>query len=230
VAFQVIEMFYVTTPYSKWCKRNGFRIIAASLTLKTVWLFLALPYLWLFDLILAALLTGFVVTTLHRLRERKRRVSDVSIWFWNTGMVLLLFSLMAHAGYLWSSKTEFETTALIAFSLFSLSVILGMMSKIVPFLVWFHLSSSGYIDTPIMSNIIPAQRNKALYILFVFTLLFALGSPFYPLFLSVAGGSFFLLFGLLGVNLIRAVRLYQHTRATGKHFSMSTDSDTASTL
>jgi hypothetical protein len=221
VAFQVVEMFYVTTPYSLWCKRNGFRIIAAALALKILWLFLALPYVWVFDGVLAALLTGFIVTTARRLRERKRRVSDVSIWFWGSGIALLQVSLIAHIIYLWNGNIVVESVALIAFALFALSIILGMMGKIVPFLIWFHLSSQGFMDAPIMSNVIPQNRLKATYWLFVLTALFALVSPLYFEALRIAGVTAAMMFGILLANLFGALKLYRHTMTHGTRFELS---------
>ena len=218
VAFQVVEMFYVTTPYSTWCKRNGFRIIALSLGGKIVWLFLSLPYLWVFDAILAALLSGFVVTTARRLRERKRRVSDVSIWFWGAGIALLESALIFHLSYLYSENQLLESAALMAFSLFALSIILGMMSKIVPFLVWFHLNAQGYMDGPIMSNVIPSARTKTLFFLFLLSSACTFGSLFYLPLLQLAGIGLLALFTLLGANLVYAVRLYRHTLSHGTRF------------
>lgn len=220
VAFQVVEMFYVTTAYGNWYKRNVFRTIALSLILKTLWLFLALPYIWVFDLFLAAVLLGFGVTTVVRLRNRKRRVSDISIEFWYAGMGLLFASLLSHIVYLYTASALYETTALLSFALFSLSIILGMMVKIVPFLVWFHLSSQGYLQTPIMSNIIPAKQNKRLFVLFGISSVLALLSFLTPVLLSLSGIGFFATFALLAYNLIGALRLYRHTKTTSPRMSM----------
>ncbi|MBN2870846.1 MAG: hypothetical protein JXK04_07835 [Campylobacterales bacterium] len=219
VAFQVIEMFYVAPPYSPWCKRNAFRLIAAALTLKIVWLFSPLPYGWVFDGVLAALLLGFAVTTLQRLRGRKRRVSDVSIWFWSAGTALLAIAIAAHTATLAGAADVLEAVALIAFLLFALSVILGMMGKIVPFLVWFHLSSAGYLDAPIMSNIIPQKRAKLLFALFLLTAAALLAGVFIPT-LFAAGGVFAgAMFGVLLYNLAYALKLYRHTLAHGTRFT-----------
>ena len=219
VAFQVVEMFYVTTPYSPWCKRNAFRIIAASLFFKILFLVLGWGYSWVFDLAIAALLSGFVATTLVRLRERKRRVSDVSIWFWSAGMALLVLSLVAYAiSLLYAGAEPF---ALIAFALFALSIILGMMGKIVPFLVWFHLSSAGYMDAPIMSNIIPQSRSKRLFALFLFASANLLGGVWIPLLLSLGGVALGAMFALLLANLLSALKLYRHTLAHGTRFTQA---------
>ncbi|MDD5160898.1 MAG: hypothetical protein PHI47_12660 [Sulfuricurvum sp.] len=220
VAFQVVEMFYVATPYSDWCKHNVFRIIPAALILKTLWLFLALPYVWVFDLLLAALLMGFFTTTVRRLRERKRRVSDVSIWFWSIGMGLLFVSLIAYGGYLWNMEEVILQIAVIAYALFALSIILGMMGKIVPFLVWFHLSSAGYMDAPIMSHVIPLKRSQSLFGLFVLVCGTAVMSVLYPPLFILTGVFSFALFALLGYNLIQALKLYRYTLTHGTRFTL----------
>ncbi|HEX5330737.1 hypothetical protein [Sulfuricurvum sp.] len=218
VAFQVVEMFYVTAPYSTWCKRNAFRIIAVSLFVKIVWLFLSLPFVWIFDLVIGALLFGFIVTTLKRLQQRKRRVSDVSIWFWKTGIVLLGSAVLVHGVFLWSGNSALESMALIAYALFALAIILAMMGKIVPFLVWFHLSSSGYMETPIMSNIIPQTRTRALFWLFLLSASGLLSGVVWSELLVLGALASLGTFLLLLFNLIVALRLYRHTLLHGTRF------------
>ena len=218
IAFQVVEMFYVTTPYSLWCKRNVFRLFAVSLFFKILWLFFVLPFVWIFDLVIGALLIGFIVTTAKRLSQRKRRVSDVSIWFWMVGIILLAVSIATYGVFEWNGYAPLPSIALNAFALFALAIILGMMGKIVPFLVWFHLNSAGYMDTPIMSNIIPQSRSKALFALFGITLLFTLSGIFYPLPLQLGALSGGAMFTLLLLNLIKALKLYRHTLVYGTRF------------
>lgn len=218
VAFQVVEMFYVTTPYSSWCKRNAFNVIAAALIFKTIWLIGGFPFVWMFDLVMGALLVGFVVTTAKRLRERKRRVSDVSILFWGVGIALLTISIIGYALFTYSGYAPLQSMALISFALFALSIILAMMGKIVPFLVWFHLSSSGYMDAPIMSNIIPNARAKGLFWLFGLTAVLALSALFSPEMLRLSALSGAAMFGLLFINLIKALKLYRHTLVHGTRF------------
>lgn len=218
VAFQVVEMFYVSTPYSPWCKRNAFKIIAVSLFLKIIWLFTALPYVWVFDLVIGALLIGFVTTTAKRLKMRKRRVSDVSIWFWSSGIILLSLAVVAHMVTLSYGYPQFQSISLIAFGLFALAVILGMMGKIVPFLVWFHLNSAGYMDTPLMSNIIPQSRAKGVFTLFILTSFTSIVGVFYIEFFALSALIGAAMFTLLLINLIKAYKLYRYTLSHGKRF------------
>lgn len=219
VSFQVIEMFYVTASYSDWCKQNAKRILATSVILKVLWLFLALPFPWIFDAVIGLLLLGFVVTTNKRLRQRKRRVSDVSIWFWFAGLGLLTFAIGTYGSFLLLDYAPLEAMSLLAFGLFALAILLGMMGKIIPFLVWFHLNASGFLETPIMSAILPQKRLKTTFWLFASTALFALGSPLAPSLLSLAGFSSMGMFGVVLFNLIAAARLYHHVLKTGTKFS-----------
>lgn len=218
VAFQVVEMFYVSTPYSPWCKRNAFKVLAVSLFLKIIWLFTALPYVWVFDLVIGALLVGFVTTTAKRLKMRKRRVSDVSIWFWSSGIILLSLAVVAHMVSLSYGYPQFQSISLIAFGLFALAVILGMMGKIVPFLVWFHLNSAGYMDTPLMSNIIPQSRAKGVFTLFILTSFTSIVGVFYIEFFALSALIGAAMFTLLLINLIKAYKLYRYTLSHGKRF------------
>lgn len=222
VAFQVVEMFYVTPSYHPVLKRNVFQTLLLILALKTLMLFSGFPYSWITDIGLALLLAGFAAATLRKLHQRKRRVTDVSIWFWNTAMGLLLLSLSAQIGMSLSDSPLLEGIALIAFALFSLGVILGMMGKIVSFLVWFHLNAAGYMETPIMSNVIPAVRTKALYYLFVCGSTTAVIAPIFPIAMRGAALFFIALFVLLGYNLVRALALYRHVRCHGTRFESPT--------
>lgn len=222
VAFQVVEMFYVTAPYSRWCKRNALMVIAVSLGLKVLWTLSSLPFVWIFDGVIGGLLIGFMVTTMKRLLNRKRRVRDVSIWFWFFGMGLLAVALSAYGIYSLSGIELFQPIALAAFALFALSIILGMIGKIVPFLIWFHLSAAGYMDTPIMSDIITHVRAKYLFLLFVFTALFSLfGMLYHPLF-AVSGFIGLAMFALLFYNIFRALRIFRHTMQYGVRFEFDT--------
>lgn len=218
VAFQVVEMFYVTTPYSLWCKRNAFRLISAALILKIIWLVFTLPFVWMFDLVIGALLAGFIVTTVKRLQQRKRRVSDVSIWFWLFGMLLLSIALSGYTVFEATAYAPMQSVSLIAFAFFALAIILGMIGKIVPFLVWFHLNSAGYMDVPIMSDIIPKSRAKWVFILFVIASSAALGGTFSLELLALGALASCVMFALVLFNLIKALKLYRHVQLNGRRF------------
>lgn len=216
VAFQVVEMFYVTAPYSAWCQHNVGRIIATALVLKALWLVVALPFPWIFDLMMGLLLIGFITTTLKRLVNRKRRVKDVSIWFWRLGIGLLSSALGAYGISVFFSSPVLESVSLISFGLFVLSIMMGMMGKIVPFLVWFHLNAQGFKDTPMMSSILPQKTLTILFALLTITAVVAILSPLTPWLMSVAGVSGMVMFGTLEFALVQAKQRYDYTLNYGE--------------
>ena len=61
----------------------------------------------------------------------------------------------------------------ISFIGFALSIVFAMVYKIVPFLVWFHLSNQGYMEAPMMHDVIHPNRVKIHFFihLSLFTLL-----------------------------------------------------------
>lgn len=132
--------------------------------------------------------------------------------------MLLLLAVMAYTASLWSEYAKLQSLSLIAFSLFALAIILGMMGKIVPFLVWFHLNSAGYMDAPIMSNIIPQSRAKWIFTLFIFTSISSIVGVFYIELFALAALIATAMFTLLLMNLINAYKLYRYTLSHGKRF------------
>lgn len=219
VAFQVVEMFYVTASYSAWCQHNVGRIVATALVLKALWLFCAFPFPWIFDLMIGLLLVGFIATTLKRLTNRKRRVREVSIWFWLLGIGLLGGALGAYGLSIALASPVIETMSLIAFGLFVLSIMMGMMGKIIPFLVWFHLNAQGFKDTPMMSSILPPKTLMILFALLGITAFFGFFSPLLPWLLSVAGSSSMVMFIALEKAMLGAKRAYDHTLNCGEKWT-----------
>ncbi len=86
----------------------------------------------------------FVPFSLYLQHHRRRKVNDISLFFWGVGLAVLflvcLLYLIRHLG-LWSPLLP--PFALLQGGLliygFALSLTNGMLYKIVPFLAWFHL-------------------------------------------------------------------------------------------
>ena len=158
VAFQVIEMFYVTPPYPEAVRRWFPAAVLAMLVVQVPFYLLSLETVAVVDGGVALLLAGFAAVTLRRLSQRKRPVADATVMLWRTGMVALLAaSLSAIVSTAAGWPALFDLAAL-AFGYFFFSVIFAMSYKIVPFLVWFHLNAKGVLETPMMGDIVPAGR------------------------------------------------------------------------
>ncbi len=219
VAYQVVPMFQLTQPYP----RTVTRWLGSTLfVLMIVWschLLLPEPAAsWLAIAAacgLAASITAFAVITLRLQQKRRRKVADITLQFWRTG----LFSLLA-AAMLWLAgqvsatlaESTFYALALgILFIIgFALSVIQGMMYKITSFLIWFHLQ--GKLPpgkAPHMKNIIPDHTARWHWRIHLASLPLCLSSAMWPMPWVYAAGGALLLGGILLLNnLYRAWNIY----------------------
>jgi hypothetical protein len=225
VAFQVVPMFQMTPEYPAWAKRGlNLAIAGALLAWSGALVWPALAPLRIPTLVLLALVNAaFALVTLDLQRRRKRRLPDVTLDFWRLGMVCLLSVVLAWLvglgvpGLRASPAWELLLGVLWLLG-FVLSVLNGMLYKIVPFLVWFHLQNrlvhSGLmaagIRVPNMKQVIPvaaARRQFRCHLLTVSLLVPTLIWPWpflYPLALLQAVS-----FALLAHNLWNSMRLYR---------------------
>jgi len=220
VAFQVIEMFYVTPPYPNWLSQHGWKLFLATLLLKAFTLFFTPGLAVGVDAFLVLLLGSFAVITLRRLSQRKRPVADATVWFWRLGMGWLLVSLLIWLLSLWQLLWS-ETLGLLAFGAFVLSVINGMMYKIAPFLVWFHLNSQGFFDAPVMNEVISQKRAKLHFWLHAVSMVLLMLSGVTSEFMYAGALTLLLAFALLGYNLRGAIQTYGRVQKEGNRFDMT---------
>ena len=191
VAWQVVPMFLLTRPYPALLMRYigvGWLLLllAASFGMAstgmastgTILIGKALP------VVLGLLACGvafFSVITLYLLEKRRRKKADASLWFWRISMVSLL-----GASGLWLTASVLPALATWAGYPFVLgglflyggmiSLVNGMLYKIVPFLIWLHWQarlSKGQL-APHVRQIIPdsvAQRQMWVHLASLFALL-----------------------------------------------------------
>jgi hypothetical protein len=99
---------------------------------------------------------------------------------------------------------------------FSISVINGMLYKIVPFLVWLHLQSynKGRVSLPNIKEIIPDTRARRQFYMHVAALLLLAGALLEPdWFFYPAAILFALSFLYLAFNLFAALQVYRKVKA-----------------
>ncbi|KYJ86037.1 hypothetical protein [Sulfurovum riftiae] len=220
ISFQVIEMFYVTPPYPRVVSYY-LPITLLGLLTATFIAGLFIPSSWVVtDILLAILLTGYALLTLVRLTQKKRPLSDATIWFWRLGLVSLIFSMLTMVITLFVDNDLLKTASYLFFSFFALSIVFSMFYKIVPFLTWFHLNSQGYFTAPMMHEVIhPKTANKHLYIHLATLVTFLLSLYLTP-FIYPAGLLTILSFGWITYQIYHAWKLYKHTQETGEKFEM----------
>lgn len=220
ISFQVIEMFYVTPSYPKSVSKHLPLTILSLIILTTVAAFF-IPKVWIVSqTLLAVLLSGYALLTLKRLTQKKRPLSDATVWFWRMGLVSLLLSMLSVLLLNFTAFSLLKPLSYILFTSFALSIIFAMFYKIVPFLTWFHLNSQGYFTAPMMHEVIhPKTAKKHLYIHLATIITFIL-SLFISKLIFLAAALTVLSFGWISYQVIHAHLLYKKTQESGEKFDM----------
>ena len=145
VAYHVVPMFQMTPPYPAAMTRWFAMAVFAALLVWSAGAWQGAVGLALAGaLALAVFYAGFALVTLDLQRRRRRRVPDVTLLFWRAGMLSLLVASLAWTASVLvddppASLALFLGVAVIAGVV--MSVISGMLYKILPFLAWFHLQA-----------------------------------------------------------------------------------------
>ncbi|MBL0707763.1 MAG: hypothetical protein JJW00_01800 [Sulfurimonas sp.] len=220
VTFQVLPMFYVAPKFKQFCKK------------KVVWLISFGLFLWLFTTIFYEPLSivakgwvslffwAFATTVWIKLTRRKRPISDVTVWYWRSASVLLTIG-----SFVWIFDEyfshEYVVMVSVMFGGFILSIMTGMLYKIVPFLVWFHLNAMGYMTIPTMNEMIDKRLSKIQFFLFMISLVGFVLAFYIPISLQVASLSFIISMMILQYNVIAPMLIYIKIKKTKPDFDMS---------
>ena len=183
VSFQVIEMFFVTPPYPKYLTKYLPISVFTLLVLKI----LGLNFV---DFVISLIFVVYSVITILRLNQRKRKVPDPLVNLWIVSMSFLILSSIV-----FPFKDKLFLPFLILFGMFFTSVIMAMMFRIIPFLVWMHLSTKGVKNAPTMFEVINPKDiwfNFYLHLISIISLLFVIAGE--PLITILAFGINFLTF------------------------------------
>lgn len=170
VSWQVVPMFYLAPDPDR---RGILPLLAIGL---------AAPLLALVGLsplpaqIAAAIAVWLLhpIATLRSLAARKRRLADGSLRFWQVGLSVAPLVLVAAA---WARFGD-DPRAPLLFGWLAIwgwagTIVHGMLSRIVPFLVWFHRFSPllGRVPVPPMRQLWPERRLRVGLALHVGTLI-----------------------------------------------------------
>ncbi|MBL3588551.1 MAG: hypothetical protein JMN24_02010 [gamma proteobacterium endosymbiont of Lamellibrachia anaximandri] len=222
VSYQVVPMFQLTPEYPVPMTRHLPRVLFMLVLLWSM-LYPAGVMEWTPDWfawgIVGAIglgFSGFAWSTLQLQRKRRRKLPDVTLDFWRLGMLMLLaaFPVWMMRGLDHRFVLLLGVVMLVGFGL---SVVNGMLYKIVPFLSWFHLQHRKMVHQggvgpriPTMKDFLPdtlARRQYRLHLLMLATLGAAV---FFPEVLSHLAGSLLSLSALLlCYNLVHAVRRFR---------------------
>jgi len=219
VSYLVVPMLQLTPSYPLWLTRLvPFGIFLATILwssqllpdseLRQAWLSAAM----LGAMLLAALYAG---TTLSLQARRRRRLSDVTLLFWR-GAMLTLLGLVAS----WIAMEVFPDLGehprapvwlgVLALPGVFVSIISGMLYKIMPFLNWLHLQRLGGLKfaPPNIKQMLPERNMRQQLMLHFGSLMLLLGAVLWPPLTALAGLAFAASCLWLEWNLVGAVRLY----------------------
>ncbi len=218
VSYQTIPMFHISREYPNTLKSLLIRIVFICLTLYSINQIFEFNLQTLNRLLLLTIficLSLFSLTSIKLLISRKKKMPDTSLpYLYLSNSALFVCSILIVLSLF--DIADLYTPAIMVF-LFGLTlpVIIGMLTKIIPFLTWYHLhrqfnqSGARIRSIPVMNNIINLNHSRLLFTLYaisLFSLLLTLFNAYFFFYLMA--------FSLLAFSitlffiLIRAVHIY----------------------
>jgi len=209
ITFQVVPMFWVTDSFPQNQQKYLLLLTLVILFLYGINTFMQFHFDIYYKILISGLVFYFGYITINKLQNRKRKLKDISVYFYTTSMIFLIF------GTIYWLCLEFYDLSLIPLGIlwglgFVYTVMNGMLYKIVPFLTWFHLSSKGMFDIPTIREMISIKQSQMQFNLHLVTVLFLLvGFSFESDYLIKYGAIFFVISnGLLFINLIKSAKIF----------------------
>ena len=221
VSFQVLPMFYVAPKFKQFCKKRVVVLISTGLVL---WLLTNLyfeEYVLYAKLWIAMFFWAFATTVWLKFNRRKRPISDVTVWYWRSASIFLTLG-----AFLWIFDEFFKHEYIVMVGIligggFILSIMLGMLYKIVPFLVWFHLNAKGYMNIPTITEMIDKDLAKIQFVLLILSLVGFIFAFYIPKLLAPSASFFIISMLILEYNILAPALIYRKTLKTKPDFDMS---------
>ncbi len=220
VAYQVVPMFQLTRPYPGWMTRHLAPALAATLAAWTVAMLVDGSAMARILAALAAFgLALFAAQTLLLQARRRRRIRDPVVLFWRIG----LGSTLGATG-LWAWLVSAPAIAhgpelpvllgVLALAGAAISLICGMLYKIVPFLMWLHLQplAGQRWRIPSLREMVPERAVMLHFWIHCGALALLVAAVPIAAMARAAGAAFALACAVLAWNLGRAALRYRALR------------------
>ena len=219
VSLQIIPMFHVTPSFPKWVGRY----LPSSLVVLLLLLFLFNPNNIGGNVLIICILTlyaAFTLVMLYLFKQRKRKVVDTSVQFWQLAaasflaVVCLYFLPDTFYVHVFNGNKALVLGAIFLF-FYLVSIIEAMLLKIIPFLTYTHLQNlclsdfSAMAHLPHMHELLLKKHGRWLFCLHLLsgsTLIMTLAlTQFYGLFAFALCAEFSLLLYLM----LRSLRMFK---------------------
>jgi hypothetical protein len=209
ITLQVVPMFWVASSYKINHQIFMIFIPTVLLIIYPFYLFLELNLDFIYKIIMSLIIIFFVFTTIDKLQKRKRKLKDITVYFYTTSMVFLFIGIIY-----WILMDFFDLPVTILVILFGfgfvISLMNGMLYKIVPFLTWFHLNAQGVFEIPTMRDMIPITKMQTQYFLHLgCVILFIIGFGLEINFIIKLAVLLFIISNVLFfINIYKVVQIY----------------------
>lgn len=205
VSYQVVPMFQLTPAYPALFRKYflpGVLVLLVFGVFAVKWPVLG-PVVAVLESMAVMLFAG---VTLDVQRRRRRNRSDTSFLFWRIALVAMLLAALLQIGgviFVLPPMAEVSLGILVLLGAFA-SVMIGMLYKIVPFLIWLHLQRKG-IKPLLMHEVISAKASQRHLWVHMLALLLCGVTPWWSSLSPLAGSVLTLGFSVLLFNMARAL-------------------------
>ncbi len=220
VAFQVLPMFYVTPHFRKFYNNVVIPLIMFGLSAWMVSQLFLPEFAITGKFVIGLFFLAFATAIIKKLKERRRPVIDVTVWYWILAAVSLASGMILWVADAYMEADHIMIVAVLIGGGFILSVMNGMLYKIIPFLAWFHLNASGYMSIPTMREMIHERMAKVQFVLHLLSLVFFIAFFWIPVMVKVAAAALFFSMLLLEINLLIALNHYRVIKKREPDFNM----------
>lgn len=224
VAWLVVPMFLQTNPYPQHLARSFGVVIGAILIASTA----RLIDVALATLALAAAAAVFAVVTLELLRRRQRAVNNSIGRFWMLAMLCLVVAgVLSIFEVLAPGHVELALLAgVLILGGVAMSLLIGMLYKIVPFILWLKLRNH-YRKVPSMNQFIGEATQARHFSLHLAMVVVLVPAPWWSPLAVVGGILMFASSALLLANLVWALRTLQTFKASVKAATVAASPSTS---
>jgi len=218
VSYFVVPMFQLTPPYPPRLSRWLPLLLLAVLLAWSLQLVAPIPQ----QLVLVcglALAGAFAAITLWLQQRRRRRIGDPVFWFFRFAMCCLLaaallgIALAALPAAVDGPRVSWLLGVLLIPGVF-VSVINGMLYKIVPFISWLELQRLASPGTPVpnVHEMLPGSAMRGQMGVHFLAVASLLTASIWPAAATLAGAAFAISSAWLGVNVSRAALRFVRAR------------------
>jgi hypothetical protein len=208
VAHQVLPMFFVAPNFPEFCKKFVY-VFAALLVVFACLIFAGINAELFIKISIAVFMSAFATVALKKIKERRRKISDTSLKYWQIGLVSLIVGSILLLASLFIELVNADYIFAVIFGIgFIGSIIKAMLNKIVPFLVWFHLTSEGNFDAPNINDLLPQKIAMVEFWLHNIAFILLIIGFKHQLFITIGGIFLSLSFLFLASNLYEASKFY----------------------